>query len=97
MDMEYKIFSIILCTRLFRIIDKHRVNYQVGSTPGVGCQDESFTIKTMLHLRRNHNLPTWVHFVDLIKAFDISNHALMDKLLEKYGCHPALRSKIARI
>ena len=97
MDMGSKIFSSILCTRLFKIIDKHGVKYQFGSTPGVGCQYGSFTIKTMLHLRRNHNLPTWVLFADLVKAFDTSNHALMDKLLEKYGCPPALRSTIARM
>ena len=81
MDMGSKIFSSILCRRLFKIIDKHGVKYQFGSTPGVGCQDGSFTIKTMLHLRHNHNLPTWVLFADLVKAFDTSNHALMDKLL----------------
>ena len=40
-----KIFSSILCTRLFIIIRKHWVRYQFGSTPGVGCQDVSFTIK----------------------------------------------------
>ena len=51
----------------------------------------------MLHLVRNHNLPTWVLFTDLVKAFDASNHALMDKLLDKYGCPPALRYAIARI
>ena len=40
-----KIFSSILCTRLFKTIIKHGVKYQFGSTPGVGCQDGSFTIK----------------------------------------------------
>ena len=51
----------------------------------------------MQHIRRNHNLPTWVLFADLAKAFDTSNHTLMDKLLEKYGCLLALRSAIARM
>ena len=97
MDMRSKIFSSILCTRLFKIIDKHGVKYQFGSTPGVGCQDGSFTIKTMLNLRRNHNLQTWVIFAYIVKAFDTSNHSLMDKLLEKYGCPPALRSAITRM
>ena len=79
MNMGSKIFSSILCTPLFLIIDKHGVTYQFGSTPGVGYQDSSFTIKKMLHLWRNHNLPTWVLFADLVRAFDTSNHALMDK------------------
>ena len=61
-DLGSKIFSSILCTRLFVIIKKHWVKYQFGSTSGVGCQDGSFTIKTMLHLRHNHNLPTFIIF-----------------------------------
>ena len=95
--MGSKIFSSILCRRLFRIIDTHGVKYQFGSTLGVGYQDGSFTIETMLHLRHNYHLPTWILFVDLVKAFDTYNHALMDKLLERYGCPPALCSSIARI
>ena len=74
MDIGSKTISNILCTRLFKIIEAHRVRYQFGSTPGVGCQNGSFTIKTMLHLRHNHNLPTWVIFADLVKTFDTSNH-----------------------
>ena len=67
MDIGSKIFSSILCTRLFKIIRKNGVKYQFGSTPGVGCQDDRFTIKKMLHLRYNYNLPTYVMFADLVK------------------------------
>ena len=70
MDLGLKIFSSILCTRLFKIIEEDGVRYQFGSTPGVGCQDGSFTMKTMLYLWNNHNLPTWVMFANLVKAFD---------------------------
>ena len=83
MEMGSKSFSRILCTRLSLILDRHGVKYQFGSTSGVGCQDISFTIKTLLNLRHNHNLPTWVLFVDLVKAFDTSNHQLMDAILGK--------------
>ena len=85
MDIGSKHFSSILCTRLFKIIEAHGVRYQFGSTPGVGCQDGIFTIKKMLHLRHNHNLPTWVMFADLVKAFDTSNHVLMINILREYG------------
>ena len=97
MDLGSKIFSSILCMWLFVIIRKHGVKYQFGSTPGVGCQDRSFTIKTMLHLRYNHNLPTFIMFADLVKAFDTSNHKLMVKILDKYGSPPKLRSAIRRV
>ena len=97
MDIGSKIFSSIMCTRLFKIIKKHGVEYHFGSTPGVGFQDGSFTIKKMLHLRYNHNLPTFVVFADFFKAFDISNHKLMVEILKKYGFPPKLCSAIRRM
>ena len=97
MDMGSKIFSSILCTILFLILDRHGVKYQFGSTPGVNCQDGSFTTKIILHLRQNHNLPTWVLFADLVKDFDTSNHQLMDAILGKYGCPSKLQSAITRM
>ena len=77
MDIFNKIYISIMCGRLFKIISKHGVSCQFGSTTGVGCQDGMFTIKILLNLRHNHKLPTWVAFVDLVKAFETSNHALL--------------------
>ena len=51
----------------------------------------------LIHLRHNHNLPTWVVFSDLFKAFDTSNHALLIAILGKYGAPPRLRSAIKRM
>ena len=73
------------------------MKYQFGSSPGVGCQDGTFTIKTLLHTRHNHNLPTYVAFVDLVKAFDTVDHILMFHHLKKYGAPPKLRSSITRM
>ena len=97
MDIRSKVFSSILCARLFKVIKKHGVKYQFGSTPGVGCPDGTFTIKTLLHLRHNHNLPTWVAFANLIKALDTPNHQLMVMIIAKYGCPPNLCDTIARM
>ena len=96
-DLGSKIFSSILCTRLFVIIRTHGVKYQFDSTPSVGCQDESFTIKTMLNLRHNHNLPKFVMFANLVKAFDTFNRKLMVQILGKYECPPKLCSAIHRM
>ena len=35
-----------------------------------------------------HNLPTYVAFVDLVKAFDTVDHTLMLQILKKYGAPP---------
>ena len=88
MDIGNNIYRSIICGRLFKIISKHSVKFQFGSTPGVGCQYGTLTIKTLLHLRHNHNLPTWVAFTELVKEFDTSNHALRIAILGKYGAPP---------
>ena len=61
------------------------MKYQFGSTTGVGFQDGSFKIKTVLNLRYNHNVPIFEMFADLVKAFDASIQKLMVKILKKYG------------
>ena len=88
MDTGNKIYSSIMCGQIFKIISKHGVKCQFGSTPGVGCQDGTFTIKTLIHLRHNHNLPTRVAFTDLFKDLDTYNHARLIAILGKYGASP---------
>ena len=87
MNISKNIYNSIMCGRLFKIISKHDVKCQFGSTPGVVCQYVTFTIKTLLHLRNNHNLTTWVSIAYLVKAFNTSNHALLIAILENMA-HP---------
>ena len=51
-----------MCDKLFKIISKHDIKDHFCSTPGAGFQDFIFTFKTLLPLRHNYNLPTWVAF-----------------------------------
>jgi hypothetical protein len=37
---------------------------------------------------KNHHLPSFVAFIDLVKAYDTANHDLIIKILEKYGAPP---------
>jgi hypothetical protein len=46
MDVCSKIFSGILTSRTYKILEKHRTNNQFGATRNVKCQDGNFTLKT---------------------------------------------------
>ncbi len=97
MDVGSKVFSRILTKRLYSLLNKHGTKYQFGATPNSGCQDGNFTLKTFLHLRRQHNLERYVVFADLVKAFDTSNHTLISQTLEKFGAPPKLTNAIQRL
>ena len=84
MDTGNKIYTSIICRVLLKIISKHAVKCKFGSTSGVRCQYVTFTIKTLLNLIHNKNIPTWVEFTYLVKAFDTSNHVLFIVILGKY-------------
>ena len=97
MDVSSKIFSKILSNRQYKMLKLHGNKCQFGATPNVGCQDGSFTLKTLLNLRRIHNLDTYVAFVDLVKAYDTAIHELLVNLLEKFGAPTKMVSAIERM
>ena len=88
MDVCSKIFSSVMNGRAFRLLELHGTRFQFGGTPTLGCQDGLFTLKTLLNAHKNHDLPSFVAFVDLVKAYDTANHDLLLKVLEKYGAPP---------
>ena len=97
MDVCSKIFSTIMNERAFVILDKYGTKFQFGGTPKVGCRDGLFTLKTLLNMRKNHNLGSYVGFVDLVKAYDTANHDLLLKILAKYGAPPKFISAVERM
>ena len=93
-----RLMSAIISKRLLDTpIVKYGIQAQFGSQPLVGCRDAIFTLRSMLELRRYHNLPTWALYVDLVKAFDIGNHELLFKLLTKYGVPDHLVNVVQRL
>ena len=58
---------------------------QCGFRQGRGCTDAVFTVKLALKKRREHNLETWVLFIDLVKAFDRVPRDMLWCILLKYG------------
>ena len=66
MDMCSKVFSSVMKVRAYTLLDKHGTRFQFGGTPGVGCRDGLFTLKALLNARHNHDLASYVGFVDLV-------------------------------
>ena len=97
MDVCSNFFSCIMNERLYRLLDRHGIRTQFGATPNIGCQDGRFTLKSLLHLGHQHNPPTFVTFVDLVKAYGTTNPQLLIELLRQYGAPPKLCSAVERM
>ena len=98
MDVGSKIFSKIMTTQAYILLDKYGTKYQFGAMPKVGCQDGNFILRTATHLRRQHYLETYVIFADLVKAFDhTSNHNLIINIIKKLGGPPKFCNAIERL
>ncbi len=78
-DVCSKIFSLV---RAFKRLGEHGTRFHFGGTPELGCRDGLFVLKTLLTMQKNHNLPSYVAFVDLVKAYDTANHSLILDILE---------------
>jgi hypothetical protein len=87
-DVCSKILGSVMNARAFKLLTKHGTWFQFGGTPELGCCDGLFVLKTMLNTQKNHNLPSYVSFVNLVKAFDMGNHDFLVDILEQYSAPP---------
>ena len=85
MEVASTIFRRIITGSLYVLFDKYGTKYQFGATPNAKYQDGSLALNDLLHFRRHHKLPTYIVCVDLVKAVDPINHALLTEILQKYG------------
>ena len=60
---------------------------QCGFRNRRGCTDPdgTFTVKSLVTKRREHNQETWILFLDLVKAFDTVPRELLWRVLTKVG------------
>jgi hypothetical protein len=88
-----KVISSIVSSRLLQHLKTFGSKTQFGM---IGCQEAQHTLKKALLLRRQHGLPTYALFVDLVKAFDTVQHPLLFLILEKYGIPSSLVNVIKK-
>ena len=89
-DMVARVLSSILAGRLQVVLATYGIAEQFGSQAGRGCIDGIFTVRSVLQIRRYHNLPTWGLFLDLVKAYDTIQHELLFKALGRMGVPPVM-------
>jgi hypothetical protein len=57
---------------------------EAGSSPGKGCADATFTMKTALHILFENGQESWLLFVDLVKVYDTVNLEMLWKILTTF-------------
>jgi hypothetical protein len=82
MDVCSKLFSSVMNGSAFKLLNKHGMRFQFGGRPELGCRNGLFVLKTLPTMRKNHNLSSYVAFVNLVKAYDMADHILLLDLLE---------------
>jgi hypothetical protein len=83
MDMCSKVFLSVMMAQTFTLLNKHGTHFQFGGMPEIGCRDGLFTLKALLNTRHNHDLASYIGFVDLVKANNTANHVLLIDILHK--------------
>ena len=85
-----KAFARILLTRLHKLAERVLPETQCGFRAGRSTVDMVFTLRQLQEKCREQNLPLYMAFIDLTKAFDTVSRAALYKVLKSIGCPPIL-------
>lgn len=81
----YKIYASILKSRFNVIMENIILEPQNGFRKGRSCSDCIFTINQIFEKHREYNIPTFILFVDLEKAFDKVNRNKLWNIMKQKG------------
>ena len=85
LDVASKIFSSMLVRRMQVVMEEEGMDEQAGFRALRGIIDGLFATSVGLQKRKEHNLETWVLFVDLVKAFDTVPREALFAVLRRFG------------
>jgi hypothetical protein len=85
LDIASKILSSIAVARMQQVFERIGMESQNGFTSKRGNRDGHFSVSVALQKRKEHNLPTWALFIDLVKAFDTVVRDAVFAVMRKFG------------
>ena len=89
-----KVYARVLLTRLQKLAERVYPESQCGFRAGRSTVDMVFSLRQLQEKCREQNLPLYLAFIDLTKAFDLVSRDGLFEALKKIGCPPKLHSVI---
>ena len=88
-----KVFSRVILNRVQKRLSSQVLEEQAGFQPNRSTIDHIFTLKMLLENTRDYNKPLFLCFIDIQKAYDSVNRALLWTICKHYG----ITDKIVRL
>ena len=88
-----KVFARVILIHLQRLAEQVYPESQCGFRAGRSTADMIFSLR-QLQKCREQNMPLYVAFIDLTKAFDMIGRDGLFKVLQRIGCPPKLQNLI---
>ena len=92
-----KAFARVILTRLQSLAARVYPESQCGFRAGRSTIDMVFSIRQLQEKCREQQMPLYIAFVDLTKAFDLVSRNGLFQILEKIGCPPHLLTIIRQL
>ena len=89
-----KVYARVILSRLQKLAERVYPESQCGFRAGRSTADMIFSIRQLQEKCREQQMPLFVAFIDLTKAFDLVSREGLFQILPKKGCPPKLHSLI---
>ena len=89
-----KVFARVILVRLQKLAERVYPESQCGFRAERSTIDMVFSLRQLQEKCREQQMPLYIAFIDLTKAFDLVSRQGLFKILSKIGCPPKLLSLI---